>query len=468
MEEKRLKKISTKKTIVIITLIMAIILGIILFAYDMEAGIHSSITEYKGKTCITKIYADTGKQAPINSNITYKKINASLNQLSGDYRNIKLENIFINSNTELKKYLFECFGKDYENIKIDNQNILKYFDKKFFDNNKLAIFMNDNSYTNHKYTMKSVIKNKSTAIINLEDSYSAYGGVLAFNISLDCYVFDKSIDNVQFDIYQTTHNNRYTPDKNMFLIMFGITTISIIIIVTMFTTRHNKTVEGKLEKMNLAEKVLYCIISITLIIVALFTSIMAYESLLQYNTASYKPIIYLYPTKETDVSVNLKNTDMITVSYPKYNNGWNVNAKKDGTLVDLETNRSLYSLYYECNNVVNYKVENEGFVINGEDSAKFLEEKLAILGLNEREAEEFIIYWLPKLEANKYNYIRFASEEEINQNMPLEITPKPDITIRIMMTFKGLEKPIQVKEQKLEQVERNGFVAVEWGGSEIK
>ena len=52
--------------------------------------------------------------------------------------------------------------------------------------------------------------------------------------------------------------------------------------------------------------------------------------------------------------------------------------------------------------------------------------------------------------------------------MPLEITPKPDTTIRIIMTFKGLENPIQVKEQKLEQVERKGFVAVEWGGSEIE
>ena len=34
--------------------------------------------------------------------------------------------------------------------------------------------------------------------------------------------------------------------------------------------------------------------------------------------------------------------------------------------------------------------------------------------------------------------------------------------------FKGLEKPIQVQEQKLEQVERKGYTAVEWGGTEIK
>ena len=55
--------------------------------------------------------------------------------------------------------------------------------------------------------------------------------------------------------------------------------------------------------------------------------------------------------------------------------------------------------------------------VKGTDVAEFLEDKLALLGLNEREAEEFIVYWLPKLQENKYNYIRFATMEEINENM---------------------------------------------------
>ena len=95
----------------------------------------------------------------------------------------------------------------------------------------------------------------------------------------------------------------------------------------------------------------------------------------------------------------------------------------------------------------------------------FLEEKLAILGLTERETEEFIIYWLPKLEANKYIYIKFATTDEINTNMPLEISSSPDTVIRVLMTFKGLESPINVKEQQLETPNRIGFVAVELGGA---
>ena len=52
--------------------------------------------------------------------------------------------------------------------------------------------------------------------------------------------------------------------------------------------------------------------------------------------------------------------------------------------------------------------------------------------------------------------------------MPLEFSQKPDTLIRVFMTYKGLSSPINVKEQQLEKVERNSFVAVEWGGSEIK
>ena len=183
---------------------------------------------------------------------------------------------------------------------------------------------------------------------------------------------------------------------------------------------------------------------------------------------SFKPIIYLYPTKDTKVSVKLQYEDNITVSYPKYSNGWNVLAKKDGSLINLGTNKNLYALYYESKNIIDFKIENDGFVVKGENSSEFLEEKLAKLGLTEREAEEFIIYWLPKLEANKYNYIRFATSDEINKNIPLMINPNPDTTIRVLMTYKGIDNPIDVKEQQLVTPERNGFVAVEWGGTEIQ
>ena len=175
-----------------------------------------------------------------------------------------------------------------------------------------------------------------------------------------------------------------------------------------------------------------------------FDNIKKFDSPYDPNMSLDKPIIYLYPKKTTETTVKLLNDERITCSYPKYVDGWNVLAEPNGDLIDLETGRNLYSLYYESESVKKFSVSKEGFIVKGEDSIKFLEEKLAILGLNERETEEFIIYWLPKLENNKYNYIRFATQEEINNNMPLDINPKPDTIIRVLMTFKGLEKPVNV------------------------
>ena len=196
-----------------------------------------------------------------------------------------------------------------------------------------------------------------------------------------------------------------------------------------------------------------------------------YKNIKQLNcnpSTSYKPIIYLYPNKDMNVNVKLGKPEYLTTTYPKYNNEWNVYAKKNGNLIDA-TGRTYYALYWEGINTTLGVMKDDGFVIKGEESINFLEEKLALLGLNERESNEFIMYWLPKLEHNKYNYIRFASNKEIDDNMPLIIEPKPDNVIRVMMVYKPLNEFISVKEQKFNEIpERNGFTVVEWGGTEIK
>ncbi len=203
------------------------------------------------------------------------------------------------------------------------------------------------------------------------------------------------------------------------------------------------------------------------IMLSLFLLLVGFEIYNNAKNTVAKPIIYLYPEKEEKVSVKLGHKDKITVSYPKYINGWNVLAKPNGDLVDLDNKRNLYSLYYESDAAYKFKVQKDGFVVKKDNITEFLEEKLKILGLNDREAEEFIIYWLPILEKNEYTYIRFATKDEIEKNMPLEISPKPDNLIRVLMTYKKLEKPIKAEEQKLTTPERTGFVAVEWGGTEI-
>ncbi len=208
--------------------------------------------------------------------------------------------------------------------------------------------------------------------------------------------------------------------------------------------------------------------AISIILIALL-GIMGYQiyEYIQVSERVDKPIIYLYPTQTTEVSVKVGNPQNFTHTYPKYEDGWQVVARPNGDLTDIKTGRSLYALYWEGK----LKIPQpplEGFVVKGQDTISFLEEKLALLGLSEREANEMIIYWLPQLENNAYNFIRFQSLEEQNARMPLIITPKPDTLIRIMMEFDDLDKPIKVKEQILPPTpKRTGFTIVEWGGREI-
>lgn len=180
----------------------------------------------------------------------------------------------------------------------------------------------------------------------------------------------------------------------------------------------------------------------------------------------YKPLIYLYPTVDTKVNVKLGRSEALTSTYPKYKDSWNVLAKPDGELID-DKGRTFYGLYWEGYNTIDVTFE-DGFVVGRNNLIPFLEEKLSILGLTEREANEFIIYWLPKLEENEYNLIRFESIDKINKDMPLIINPKPDTVIRILMEYKKADKDTKVKTQALVTPVRKGFTVVEWGGTIVK
>ncbi len=181
------------------------------------------------------------------------------------------------------------------------------------------------------------------------------------------------------------------------------------------------------------------------------------------SPAYAKPVLYLYPKETCEVHVILEQAERLTVSYPRYlaENGWTVTAQPDGTLSD--GNRSYYCLYWEedCTYDATF---NKGFCVAGADSAAFLEEALAKLGLSEREANEFIIYWLPILEESPYNCIYFECTEERQEKSPLLISPVPDTLIRIAMHILPCDAYVSLPTQTLAAPAREGFCAVEWGG----
>ena len=175
-----------------------------------------------------------------------------------------------------------------------------------------------------------------------------------------------------------------------------------------------------------------------------------------------KPVLYLYPKEETNVTITFDNPNSLTTTYPKYINNWKVKAFPNGDLYDKD-GRYYYGLYWEENKNHNVSFD-EGFYVTKENALKFLEEKLDYIGLTQREANEFIMYWLPILEKNDKSLVYFELTNERNNYSKINITPKPDSMLRIAMHVKKVKTKANIEEQKLTKFNRTGFSVVEWGG----
>lgn len=194
------------------------------------------------------------------------------------------------------------------------------------------------------------------------------------------------------------------------------------------------------------------------------------ENIEKPNPETAKPVIYLYPEQETKVNVQLTFNGTLTSTYPTLPpEGWTVTAQPDGTLTD-EEGRSYRYLFWEGVADVDWK-QDSGFLVKAEDAREFLEQSLTQLGLNELEQNDFITYWLPKLEKNGESFVTFAAEQ-YTDNAVLTVTPKPDSVLRVQMLISKVDDSNRaafqkLPEQELPHFEREGFVLVEWGGTDL-
>ncbi len=183
-----------------------------------------------------------------------------------------------------------------------------------------------------------------------------------------------------------------------------------------------------------------------------------------------KPVIYLYPQKETELSVRVAPNGGFTYTNPPYNGGWRVLAYPNGIVKDLSTDKTYPYLFWEGIGL-NYPQQETGFVVKAQDLNSFLSQKVSLLGLKGREATDFLDYWVPRLQGLNQPYIKisFLKKEQMDEIAPLELSVKPNSVIRVMMTAKGLDSFEQLPQQELPvPQERSGFSFVEWGGVVLK
>lgn len=171
-----------------------------------------------------------------------------------------------------------------------------------------------------------------------------------------------------------------------------------------------------------------------------------------------KPAIYLYPTQKSSITVSLRVNGTITKTIPPYNDGWNIVANPDGKLAgDYDY------LFYEAD-LKTVSLPNEGWIVAYGELNRWFDLHLVQLGLNTKEKQQFIEYWMNELPSAPYYKIQLLDEPFLSNNMALAITPKPDALLRLNFYFTPLQQAASIKEPRIKPFIRKGFTAVEWGG----
>lgn len=188
----------------------------------------------------------------------------------------------------------------------------------------------------------------------------------------------------------------------------------------------------------------------------------------QLNVKTAKPVIYLYPERETEVAVAVDFDGEFQFTYPDYGDGWRVIASPDGSLVNKADGKHYSYLYWDGLSYPTQGAAYEtGYVVDRDGTVAFLQDILPRFGLLPREYNEFIVYWTPLLQRNKWNFIHFRSGGGYDAISRNRVVPRPQTEIRVFMDFAGVDRPFEVAPQKPVAPPRHGFTLVEWGGREL-
>lgn len=176
-----------------------------------------------------------------------------------------------------------------------------------------------------------------------------------------------------------------------------------------------------------------------------------------------KPVIYLYPEKDMNVTVKVEPNGGLKLTEPMYNNGWNVWATTKSELTNLSDGLKYPYLFWE-GHAYNYTTPDGGFVLKRENVERDMKILLARLGLNGKESADFMEFWQPKLKVEPFVYVTFLAQTEFDKLAPLTVSPKPDKIIRVFMDYTPLDQFMYVAPLEITTPERTGFTVVEWGG----
>jgi len=173
-----------------------------------------------------------------------------------------------------------------------------------------------------------------------------------------------------------------------------------------------------------------------------------------------KPNIYIYPDKllNLNVQINFPLGGEIVKSIPQYGNGWNITVDANG-LID---NKYRF-LFYESTQPDIWQKQH-GWVIKKDNLESFFRENLAEYGFKGIEIDDFIEYWIPRLDQNEIYVIYPQTKEIIDRVISLEVSIQPDNLLRLHYVIKGTDKEnLNLTAPGIEEFKRDGYFITEWG-----
>lgn len=181
------------------------------------------------------------------------------------------------------------------------------------------------------------------------------------------------------------------------------------------------------------------------------------------ETKYLKPMIYLYPDSVTSLDVRIGPVSSLAMTYPKDDSGrWQVQAYPDGRLVERKSGKEFYGLYWEGKNWAP-PASDTGVVVRGSEFAQALDSLLELKGLNFRERQECVTFWMHSLVNSPWVMIQFF-DQEFSQAHPLSVSPAPTTMLRVALSFRKLKSYVPLHPPVLTTPVRRGFTVVEWGG----
>ncbi|MBP0970128.1 MAG: hypothetical protein J5744_08290 [Oscillospiraceae bacterium] len=181
------------------------------------------------------------------------------------------------------------------------------------------------------------------------------------------------------------------------------------------------------------------------------------------GVGALKPNIYLYSDEETEAKVTFGVPQWLRVSDPLYEDSWQARVMGDGSLV-MENGLEYGYLFYESETQPFYFQKETGWRICAESRQEQFRSILEAYGFNEKETEDFLEFWVTRLDSGE-DYVMYPQKTEIvDLAMPLTVEPTCDSVFRLWFTFEKASDTADIREPEIISIERNGFTLVEWGG----